>query len=287
MHVLARSLWNHDQIKERIDCGADGVEVYLNKLTGDFFDTSTWSLDLLEKVYAIHMPVIVTQQGQKVTVEDYGIDDVNGWNILPTICEKASMIARRVNHKVCVIVRIHTSTADLKRLDVYSNVIDIVKRMSSLHSNIDLCIENTAKTLHQPLTNIDVYNDARAENVGCCLDVCNSLMVTQQTRLLSSMGVKFMPYEAYFKRMRDCIKIMHLSNAVDNGSGYGINNGHDCAYSTSNKEDMESLERTMWLYKDHAYTCDICITSGLNNIDDFSSTMSALHEVSKRLNIIL
>ena len=220
-----------------------------------------------------------------LTAQDTGIDNVNGWNTMPVICEHASVIARRAQHKVKVIARIHTSTNDLQQLGVYNNVTDIVKKMSILYPNIDICIENTAKTISQPLTNVDIIRDVKQKNVGSCLDVCNALMATQQTRLLSSMGIKFMPYEAFFKRMMDSIKFIHLSNAIDDGMGYGIGSGHDYQFDIEDEESLEKLERTMWLYKDHEYDCDVCITTDIDNIDYFFNTYEAIKSVCSRLNI--
>ena len=288
--MLACSTWNINDAKAKINAGACGVEITLPSADDDFFESAGRYDEMDQYVYAVHLPIQLERVGQRVSVKDYSIDSVDGWNILPTVCKRAEMIAQKVGRSIIVIARVNLTAIDMHNTGIYSRVLDVINKMSATYPHVIIAIENTVRLVRQPLTNVDVANSISAPNVRTCLDVCNSLLVTHHTRILVQMGVKFMPYEAFYKRMSSTVCLLHLSNAVDRGSGYGIDSGYQSYFSLANPVQANVLERTLWCYKNEEYSVPICINcteDAVGRADNFVTTLNALKQVCQELNLLI
>lgn len=288
MMIIAKSAWNYDEMADKLERGAHGLEVQLLSTEDEFFLPTTWKDEFIQCIYAVHMPLTKKIDGLKVSTDNYDIETVHGWNTFPIVCERAATLAKRVNHDIVVVVHVDTETESLKRMDIWDKTVDLIRSQAKRYPQVVIAIENTTRLLRQPLTCVDLANAVNEPNVGNCLDTCHAAMTTQQTRLMSLMGIKFMPFEAFFTRMQKTVKWMHLCDAVDLGQGFGIERGHGYPFILESNDSMKQLEHIMWQYKTLNYTCPICLE--VQEIDyscaiNFTVTKEALEAMCKRLNL--
>lgn len=167
--ILAKSAMNYEQMKRKIELGADGLEIQLlNELV-----VSQKQFKTIEKafpnifglmefpVYSIHAPLLEYTPG--LDLEKANIDIQPNIEqlvqrdyvfLLEQIFRLAETFALRQNHRVNIVVHSELSYRTLKTYNysIYRELTTVIPKLLSKYKEVDLCIENVC-----PIRKIDKH----------------------------------------------------------------------------------------------------------------------------------
>ena len=222
----AKSAWNNDAVIDKLNRGADGIEIQVLS-TRDRFFTDSWTLDLtkpcLEAVTAVHMPLTDNI--------DIAIDTRQGPEYLKETCARAQALSETYGHRIHVIAHYNGSKKYLEDIGYYSQFVDFIRGTAKIYDNVDLCIENNVCNPMSPCENCILVIDVGRENVRTCFDTCHALMIEKVTGAMAQVG-NYKPFTIMdqITANRGLCSHIHFANAEWYMNKYGYKKGHGTTF---------------------------------------------------------
>lgn len=277
MLIYAKSALKKDQIDVKNNIGCDGIEIQLlGELVkdgiGSYYDINE-IVNLKEfndcNIKVVHAPIL-----SKVGLSDMNLEDFSGKH--HKLLEQTFYIANyfgEIQGETIIIV-IH-SECNLKTLksdeSKWAKLICTFDILLSKYKNVEIAIENVTPirsykngylTLGNNFTfeNIDIANELnkelRTNRFGTCLDICHAMISERYAnKIYEGLEETSGDYSlnAYFKRNKSLIKLIHLADFK--GNGYGKEN-HGTPFGKHNKDKLRDIIN---LYNKYNYSCPITL----------------------------
>lgn len=289
IRILAKSAMVLSQMKNKIDLGADGLEI---QLLGELITDGTSTAPELEEAFpdleemlklpvdSVHAPLCEYSDTVKFDVPP-NIEvfmQPTFEDTFDRVCELANRYGQIQGKLVKVVV--HTETDTSRRDEVFKynfdKLLDFLYRMLNTYTSIDICIENVTPLDIKDNGEIVLRNGCGFENteivkafrskypefsnrIHTVLDTCHAEVAHQIMKLISRYDhkIKLSNYtvENFFKRNADTCGLIHMSQTIGNGNGEGK---HGQPFDNT-MESLEIINNYLNLYGQYGYTCPICL----------------------------
>lgn len=233
----AKSIWSEANIQDKINRGADGIEIQLRTPNPDKEINDSLPKEQLDLIKAIHMPI---GEGR----DQYSVTTHTGIHTLTALINRVNLIKelKGVNWDGLHIICHYIPVTDEDTLEYKNNVI-MMRLLAAQNKSLVFCVENTTDGYNGQ--NIKFVKDVSESNVGTCLDTCHSLIVEHDGG---------MSMDELFRQNFEVCAHMHLCDAKDTGEGYGKGEGHGVPFTS---RDSKDLLRIIALYRCFNYNADV------------------------------
>ncbi len=246
MKYGAKSIWNEKNIQDKINRGADGIEIQLVTSSPISEMNKKLPAEQLKMIQAIHMPIISEAEQFSITTRKGFKTLIDLVYMLTTLrTSEAGKGLREDLHIVCHYMPNLDDDNNMK----YEDAVLILRMLAAQEKSLVFCIENTTGGSIGRVwdyENVQFVKDIGTTNVKTCLDTCHALMVEANEDGIS-LG------EAFKFNAGVCAHV-HMCNATDYGDGYGKKKGHGVPFSSAKDRD---LQRIIELYRHYEYDADI------------------------------
>lgn len=301
MRIIGKSVVNEGDLRGKLAINGN-IEIQLFRE----FDYRV-SIDELYKrtiaipnirVLAVHSPII---DGEDVNIEF--VDNHDDYRRIMNTIALANKFAEYYNETVKVII--HSALESelfIKLPSVYDTVLRFFEKALIKYPLVDICIENVVPVKKSRIGDIYLRNNClfdgvdlvkrlnghfKTDRFGTVLNTCHALVTIRGFRnyfkeypdIAESFSL-----EDYFKKNKDCIKLIHLANVEDLGYNKGT---HGILFKD---EDMSLMNEIMDLYKKYEYDCDITIEILENDYiknENYKDNYARLLEICKNKNILV
>lgn len=277
MKLYAKAAWSKAQIEDRLNKGADGIEIQLVSEYDEFYNDDSFKNVDISKIIGIHMPCNAKS--------DYSIDSLEGSLTFEKTCAKTSELASLLDRKLYLVLHFEGPVEKLKKLNVYSKLVYEVKQVAEKYPNILICVENCVDNPFYKHSNVEFVKDIDKPNVKTCLDTCHALISEKISFDAGGVWlVEDTSLDEFFKENKDCCGLIHLCNAIypDDFKNYGTGQGHGAVF----EEDSFNLRRITCFYKKYGYDCDIALEVREDNYLDAQNYLKTRKQVEADFNLI-
>lgn len=202
--ILAKSAMNYEQMKRKIELGADGLEI---QLLGELI-VSQKRFKTVEKafpnlfeltefpVYSIHAPLL--EYTTDKNLDDSNIDIQPNIEqlvqreyvyLLEQIFRLAETFALKQNHRVNIVVHSELSYRTLKTYNssIYKDLTTIIPKLLSKYEEVDLCIENVCpiRKIYKQTGEFQLGNNFSYDCIEMVEDLRNTLGKEYKNRLFN------------------------------------------------------------------------------------------------------
>lgn len=277
MLIYAKSALNKEQIDVKNNIGCDGIEIQLlgelvKEGLGSYYNINE-VIDLSEfedyNIKVVHAPIL-----SKIGLSDINLEDFLGKNhkLLEQTLYIANYFGEVQGETIVVVIHSECTLNRLKSDESFWNkLLCTFDIFLTKYKNIEIAIENVTPirsykdgylTLGNNFTfeNTDIANELNKElntnRFGTCLDICHAMMAERYVgKIYEGLEEASGDYslDAYFKKNKTLIKLIHLADFK--GNGYGKEN-HGTPFGKHNKDKLRSI---IDLYNKYEYKCPITL----------------------------
>lgn len=280
MEFIAKSSWNERCIQDKLNRGADGIEIQLLKPEKEPALSCFYTVPEHFRGYGIrciHTPLDAEAEF------NYDIDTPRGKEWLIQTVLLASKMSQINGKPTNVICHMEHNIKHLRELSVYKSTIEFVRTLARNYPDVTICVENTTHRLTGIYDNVTFVNEVGMKNVGTCLDTCHALISEHYTGLITDKGAhpagdyNFESLISAFRKNKDVCKWIHLAGAKDTGEGFGFGKGHGCVF-----DDDGDLRYILSLHENFTPGATICFEV---REDDYLNCInfSRMLEMSRRI----
>ncbi len=299
--IYAKASFHADEIREKIKCGCDGLELHLQK---DFLEKGSrfeacypQELFRMHNIEAVHAPFYGS--GQVMNLEQiFQHEDVSP---LRHVFRLAQYCAEIWKHRILVVIHTSLSYFDFMEYELLRRRMDrLLHQFFEAYPLVDLGIENVIPMEYQgqqgesPRLCNGIFTDLTrivcdlrerfGERVGSVLDVCHAAMTEKYLSVLLQ-AADFLPctplppeldyrMERFFQIHQGICRLIHLNDFT--GNGYGKNHGTPF-------REQEQAEELIRLYRKYAYDCPLTLEIREENYQDcvnYRKTKKMLEEAA-------
>ena len=288
MQYFAKSNWSENRIKEKLNRGADGIEIQLLNPETDTFYKDNWKDYVYiksSKIKVVHFPLV---KGY-----DFPIESIECQKIFNKTIERINEISEILEEKIRVVIHLEETVKTLKKVGLYDNLVLLMQKAADEYDNLIFTIENTgAHNLMQSFSNVIFVKDINRKNVLTCLDTCHAYitqdMLSSITKEKFNDDIDICSVRDFFENNKDLCGLIHLCGAADYGDGFGHGKGHGVAFSGIADPQLNEIYN---LYKEYNYKCPCTIEVREDSYEDdtysynFEDTLRYAKELEKRKQI--
>ena len=246
MKYGAKSIWDKNNIQDKLNRGADGIEIQLKTPSPISEMGQKLPAEQIKMIQTIHMPIVSNTEQFSITTRKGFRTLIDLTYMLTTLRDsEAGKGLREDLHIVCHYMPNPNDDDNI----TYENAVLMLRMLAAQEKSLVFCIENTTGGSIGRVwdyENVQFVKDIGAANVKTCLDTCHALMVETNEDGIS-LG------EAFRLNAGICAHV-HMCNAIDCGDGYGNKKGHGVPFSSAKDRD---LQRIIELYRHYEYDADI------------------------------
>ena len=275
--IYAKASFHADEIKEKIKCGCDGLELHLQK---DFLEKGSCfescypqELFRMHNIEAVHVPFYGS--GQVMNLEQiFQHEDVSP---VRHVFRLAQYCADLWKHRILVVIHTSLSYYDFMEYELFRRRLDtLLSQFFEEFPMVDLGIENVIPMEYKEhqgesprlcngfftdLTRIVCdLRERFGERVGSVLDICHAAMTDKYMSVLLK-AADFLPsihvpreldysMERFFQIHQGICRLIHLNDFT--GNGYGENHGTPFS-------EQEKMDELMRLYRTYAFDCPLTL----------------------------
>lgn len=301
MDIYAKSSLSKEQLDVKMKLGTDGIEIQLlgelvNGKLGDYLQAdSVFDLDSFRgyPIKVIHCPLLHKYGLSDINIESFARSD---FELLNQVCYIANYFGQvQFENKILVVIHSEMSLENMRVIGLLEDVTKSISYILLKYSFIELVIENVTPLRKVYKSEIHLCNNFSFDNVelvkylreelgtdriGTCLDTCHAMLARKYMEVVyKEIGdIEFPDYslDGYFKRNKDYVKLIHLSDAQ--GSGYGFGK-HRVRFSDKN---IDKLGGIVDLYYKYNYSCPITLEvdeKDYSICDSYKETKDTLEKV--------
>lgn len=286
--ILAKSDTKLSRMKNKINLGADGLEIqllgeFLPKEDGKFLsvDECFSNLkDMLEvPVLSVHCPLIdyVDEAAYKIPPNLEIYMQPTWFPVLENTFDLANRFGKAQNHQVRVVVHTELNAKRLNECEKYmrDEIFKVVHGLLDKYPYTIICLENVCSFdpdgEHFTSTNgfgfdnvkiVKTYREMFPEHkdrIYTCLDICHAEMTKQVIGMLHGyeeiIHSELYRVENYFINNAETCGLIHMSKTVGNG----ISKAKHGKPFEDKYTDKKIIEHYMYYYNKYDYTCPICL----------------------------
>lgn len=282
IHYIAKASFDDVQIMDRLERGADAIEIQIGNPKTDPFMTGGGldiSLDPLPFIYSIHTPL---WEGY-----DYPIDTDMGMHLLKKVSDRADVIVELTKQPLIIVCHLYLSVTDMKNAGLYKPLVKQMRKLADRHPGLTYVIENVTRRLADPFDNARLAEKIDRKNVGSCLDTCHAMMTIHNLHMLTvgacnptgANDYKEYTMEDAFRACKSSCMHLHLANAINTGDGIGYGNGHGVAFTMDTQAELENI---LDLYEQFGYDMPVVLEvkeDDYTKAENFSSMLKMLNDI--------
>lgn len=289
MKYIAKSQWALPHILDKLERGADGIEIQL--LNPDTEECLRLDYKIPEEfkilpIKCIHLPL------NAQTDCNYDIETPIGQRAFIKSIILAEKLIDKTGSKMNIVCHMTQDIKTMNELEILDKTYEFIATQAMLHPNCNINIENVTRRTMGIYDNAVFARSLNLPNVGTVIDTCHSMISEFITGQITEYGktsneyYKFVTIEDAFKENKDICRWIHLNNANMDDGFYGKGKGHGVPFDINNKEDMEKLTKVLKLYKTLDFKAPLCLEVREDNYlhsENFSKTRRACEEVFKNI----
>lgn len=284
--IYAKASLISEEIREKINCGCDGLELNLQKdfiKKGSCFETCyLQELFTMYNIEVVHVPFYAN--GQVMNMEHiFQHKDVSP---IRNVFRLSQYCADIWKHRVLVVIHCSLSFFDFMEYELLRSRLEcILRQFFTDFPMVDLGIENVIpmeydeKSIESPRLCNGIFTDLA--NIVCCLretfgtrigsvlDICHAAMTEKYMAALlhaaDYLPQKNLPEHLdysighYFEIHKDICKLIHFNDFA--GNGYAQNHG-------TVFQDPNKAAEMIRLYRKYAYHCPLTLEIREDNYKD-------------------
>lgn len=265
MELYAKSALSKTNIQDKINRGADGIEI---QLLDELFSMTADELFERSKDFIIDAPIKVVH-APLIENGDINVEYAESYEVLKRTCRLAQLIAEEKGEDIVTVIHVATTVDRLKRLGIYDRVKNTLMTFIEDNPNIIIGIENVTSVSfdgnkisfddsyiinngHITTANVLLVNELNNDRIMCVIDFCHAMMTKKFFAAMNfyldhDLNVNNIVQDI-FDSAREKTILYHLAKAE--GSGYSDDEvvRHSCPFSIHNSYETALLKEFLENY---------------------------------------